>query len=71
MVLLPQFNGQLRITFQTDAPAIFREVEQGKHLPDHFENQGGVIEREALSDSWFANAVFSDFFNIHRNSFFT
>ena len=32
-MLLPQFNGQFRVTFQADFPAIFRQVQQCKHLP--------------------------------------
>lgn len=47
-VLFTKFNGQLRIVFQADAPAVFRQVEQGKHLPCHLEDQVSVIEREAF-----------------------
>ena len=64
-MLLPKFNGQLRITFKADSPAVLRQVEQGKHLSGHFEDQCCIIERESLGDSGFGNAVFSDLFNVH------
>jgi hypothetical protein len=64
-VLFPQLNSPLRVSFQADSPAIFRNVKQGKHLPGHFKDQGCVIERESFSDGWFGNAVFADFFDVH------
>ena len=57
---------QFRVAFQGNAMAILREVKQGKHLPGHFKYQGSVIEGEALGNSRFGDAVFSDLFNVHR-----
>jgi len=64
-VLLPELDGQFRIAFQADPPAVFRQVEQGKHLPGHFKDQGSIVKREAFGDSFFGDAVFSDFFCVH------
>lgn len=52
------------MTLKADAPAVFRQVKQGKHLPGHFENQGGVIKRKALGDAWFGNAIYADLFDV-------
>ena len=65
-MLFPQLDGPLRITFQGDSPAVLRQVEQGEHLPGHFKDQGGVIKGEAFSNTWFGQAVFPDFFDVHR-----
>jgi len=63
-VLLPQFYGQLRVTFEADAPAVFRKVQDGKN-PYGLKYQGRVIEWEAFGDARFGDAVFTDFFNVH------
>lgn len=31
-VLFPQFNGQLRVSFQADAPLLFWQVKKGEHF---------------------------------------
>ena len=63
-VLLTQFNGQFRIALQADAPAVFRQVEQCKHLPDHFKDQGCIVEWESFGDGGFGDAVFANFFYV-------
>jgi hypothetical protein len=64
-VLLPQFNGQFRITLQAYSPGFLREVEQCEHFACHFKDQGGVIERKSFRDSGFGDAIFAYFFDVH------
>ena len=68
-VLLPQLNGQFRITFQADPPAIFRQVQQSKHLSGHFKDQCRVIKRESFGDSRFADAIIADLFDVQATGF--
>jgi len=68
-VLLPQLDGQLRVTFQGDAQAVLRQIEQGEHLPGHFKHKDRVIEREAFGSTWFGNTVFADLFDVHYAQF--
>ena len=66
VVLFAQSNGQFRITFQADSPAILRQVDQGEHLPGYIEDQGGLIKGKAFGDGGFGQAVIADFFVVHR-----
>jgi hypothetical protein len=43
-ILFPQFYGPFRIALQGDPSAVPRQVEQGKHLPGNFKDQGRIIE---------------------------
>ena len=70
-VVSPQFNGQFGIAFQADPPAILRQVEQGKHLPGHLEDQSGVIDRESFGDTRLGDAILADPFDVQDNTFFT
>jgi hypothetical protein len=63
-VLLPQLDCQYRITLQADAPAIFRQVEQCKHFPDHFKDQGCIVEWESFDDARFGQAIVAYLFDI-------
>jgi len=64
-VLLPQFNGQLLVAFQADAPAILGEIQQSEHLSLHPKDQGGIIERKTFGDGGFRQAVFADLLDVH------
>jgi len=48
-----KFDGPLRIAFQGEAPAVFRQIQQGKHLPGHLKYQCSIIEGKAFGDGWF------------------
>ena len=64
-----EFHCKFRITFQADAPAVLRQVKQGKHLPGHFKDQCCIIERESFGDSGLGKAIFADFFDVHSTGF--
>jgi len=53
-------KGQLRVTFEADAPAVFRKVQDDKNLYS-LKYQGRVIKGEAFGDPGFANAVFANY----------
>jgi hypothetical protein len=63
-VLLPQFNGQLRVTFQYKTPAFLRQVQECKHLPGHFEYKGRIIEWKPFSGSRPGQAVVVNLFDV-------
>jgi len=64
-ILLLQKYSLLRLHFEVDPIEIFN-VGQGKHLPHHLEDQGGLIEGKLFRHAFLGEAIRPEVLNIQN-----